>query len=111
MMQQQTILPLPVRRVGARAILRVNLKFLSAMMALGFGWICWEMSSKVLWGYGVIAILAFAAGTLAFIGAGAELWRQIARDRELQRFSRSGQVVMGDPVADEETLRNQGLID
>jgi len=93
-----------------RTILRVNLKFAQAFVLLLYGWVCWQWTSPEWWGFGIPAILGFAAGAVQFIAAVHLIVAAISRDRKIDQFKRQGGTARADKMPSERDLKNRGMV-
>ena len=97
-------------RPGLKAILRINIRFIAAFMALGYGWLCWQLASPEMWGLGIAAVICGIGGALHLI---ATVWQMVAlivRDRKVRDFAARGGKTRADRMAREEDLKSRGMI-
>lgn len=93
-----------------RTIVRINGKFIGAAVALFYGWVCWQYTSKEWWGLGLVAILTFIGGSAALMGTTFQVVALILRNRTVERFRRQGGMARADRMASEKDLKDRGLI-
>lgn len=90
------------------AIIKVNLRFVGGALAVGYGWLAWQMTSKEWWGFGLIAVLAGLGGASVLMGASYEAIQLILRQRRWKRFEASGARPRADPMANDDDLSRGG---
>lgn len=74
----------------ARAIVKVNLRFLGAVIALGFSWLCWQGAPKELWALYGIASLGFLGGGRALLAAIWEVKDILGNMTRIERLEKWG---------------------
>jgi hypothetical protein len=94
---------------GWKTVLRINLRFVGAGLALTYGWVCWQIASKEYWGFGLIAFLAAIGGTISLLGALFEALRTVKRWRKVDQFTQKGVDARADKMADARALKDQGV--
>ena len=93
-----------------KAILQINLRFLTAVLALFYCWLCWQWTTPEWWGLGVTAILMFIGGGGMFAAAVFKVVAYAARRSEVSAFDRQGGKPRADRLADESDLRKRGMV-
>ena len=84
--------------IGWRPILRINGLFVSATIALFYGWLCWQMASPEWWAFWLVAMLSALGGALQLLRALFELIGLLLRLRRWRRFEASGVTPRADPM-------------
>jgi hypothetical protein len=94
---------------GFRAILRINMLFLTSIGVLGYAWMFWQWASPVNWGAGLIATVGAMAGASLLIRAIGEVIGLVLHGRKLRRYKAQGGTTRGDPIARESDLKKRGM--
>ncbi|HGG03843.1 MAG TPA: hypothetical protein ENK28_00140 [Aliiroseovarius sp.] len=94
----------------ARAIVKVNLRFLGAMITLGFSWLCWQGASKELWALYGIASLGFLGGGRALLAAIWEVKDILGNMTRIERLEKMGAEPKADPRPLRDTMKDGGMI-
>lgn len=97
--------------VGWGAVLKVNAKMAVGLIAVGYGWLCWQPDSPQYYGFWIIAVLCFAGGSLSILGACVEALRLILRLRRWKRYQSIGTTPRADRMAQEDELVAHGRAD
>lgn len=93
-----------------KAILRVNLRIVTALLVLGYGWLCWQGTSPQMWGLGLTAILCGIGGALHLAGAVVQAVRLLLQAGKVRRFAAQGGQTRGDRMARDADLKSRGMI-
>lgn len=93
-----------------KAIFQINVRFLVAMLALFYGWLCWRWASPEWWGLGLTTILMFIGGGGMFAAAGFKVVALVLRRREIADYKRQGGTPRADRMAGDRDLKDRGLI-
>ena len=94
---------------GFRAVLRINMLFLTSIGVLGYAWMFWQWTSPVNWGAGLIAFISAMAGASFLISAIGEVIGLVLHGRKLRRYKAQGGATRGDPMATESELKKRGM--
>jgi len=98
------------KRPAFREIVQINVRFVQAGLALGYGWMCWRWSSPEWWGFGLIGIICLAGGAAHLIGTGVMIVKLILRGRAVAVFESQGRETRADSMAGERDLKSRGMI-
>ncbi|KAA3516963.1 hypothetical protein GOZ96_12350 [Agrobacterium vitis] len=93
-----------------RTIIDINGRFIAAMLALFYGWLCWQWASPEWWGLGPIAILCFIGGGTHMIATIFKVVAIIRRRSAVRTFERQGGKARADHMAGERDLKDRGMI-
>lgn len=93
-----------------RTIVAINLQLVFALMLIAYGWVCWGWTSAEWWGLAVPAFLSMAGGTIAIIAAINRIVALIGRERSIDGFKRQGSAARGDSMAEDNDLKDRGMI-
>jgi len=94
---------------GWKDVVRINCHFIGAVLAFGYGYICWQMASKPWWGFWLIGGLAMFAGGIMFLGAFFELVGTLRRYRKLKKFGSDAVDARADRAPDHSALKDRGM--
>ncbi len=92
------------------AIVKVNLRFAGAMIALFYSWLCWQAASSEWWAFWFIAVIGFIGGGVEFIRALFEAVGIIRALGWMNRFKRQGTEPRADREPDRDDLKDEGMI-
>lgn len=93
-----------------KAIFQINLRFLTAALALFYGWLCWQWTSPEWWGLGLTAIMMFIGGGGMFAAAVFKVVALVMRGRQVRTFKKQGGKVRADRLAGESDLKKGGMV-
>ena len=94
---------------GGKAVLRINLRFIGAVLALFYGWTCWQMASKEWWGFWIAGGLGMFGGGISFLGALYELKGAIKRLRKIGSYGSNAVEARADSTPDHQNLKDRGM--
>lgn len=94
---------------GWKVVLRINLRFIGAALALFYGWTCWQMASKEWWGFWIAGGLGMFGGWISFLGALFELKSAISRFGTINTYEGKGEEARADRAPDHQDLKDRGM--
>lgn len=94
---------------GWKDVLRINARFIGAVLAFGYGYACWQMASKPWWGFWLIGGLAMFGGGIMFLRACAELIGAVKRYLKLRKFGEDAAKPRADRAPDHSDLKDRGM--
>lgn len=94
---------------GWKDILRINVRFMGAVLAFAYGWACWQGASKEWYGFWLIGGLSMLGGGMGFLGACFELIGAFRRFRQLKAFGKESVEARADRAPDHDDLKSRGM--
>jgi hypothetical protein len=94
---------------GWKDVVRINFRFIGAVLAFGYGYACWQLASKPWWGFWLIGGLCMFGGGVNFLGACFDLKSVYKRYRELKTFDGKGVEARADRAPDHSDLKDRRM--
>ena len=96
------------RDIGIGAILRINAHFALGVLAIFYGWVCWQIADVKYWGFWLVSVLSYAGGGIQVLLGLKEVWIFVGNLRHWQRFRKLGARPKADAMAQDSDFAEGG---